>query len=116
MSLRARTGRPRTDDAEGLRFEAGSQPTRFRNARAILTIADLDEPHDFIGTEAVWTRQQPASRKFADDLKARGGDVEFVELPKIGITGNSHMLMMDTNSDQIADFIQAWMKRKSLMN
>jgi pimeloyl-ACP methyl ester carboxylesterase len=71
---------------------------------------------DFIGTEAVWTRQQPASRKFADDLKARGGDVEFVELPKIGITGNSHMLMMDTNSDQVADFIQAWMKKKSLMN
>jgi len=71
---------------------------------------------DFIGTDPVWTRQQPASRNFAADLKARGGDVEFIELPKIGITGNDHMMMMDDNSDQIAGIIQDWMKKKNLMN
>ena len=71
---------------------------------------------DFISTDPVWTRQQPASRNFANDLKARGGDVEFIELPQVGINGNSHMLMMDTNSDQIAELIQAWMKKKNLMN
>ena len=71
---------------------------------------------DFVDKNAVWTRQQPASRKFADDLKARGGDVEWIELPKVGIAGNTHMMMMDTNSDQIADLVQDWMKRKGLMN
>jgi hypothetical protein len=71
---------------------------------------------DFVDKNAVWTRQQPASRKFADDLTARGGDVEWIELPKVGIAGNTHMMMMDTNSDQIADLVQDWMKRKGLMN
>ncbi|BBK33223.1 hypothetical protein EDC65_4152 [Stella humosa] len=71
---------------------------------------------DYVGTEAVWTRQQPASVNFARDLNARGGDVEWLDLPKAGVTGNSHMLMMDTNSDQIAGLIQDWMKRKGLMN
>jgi predicted esterase len=71
---------------------------------------------DFVDKNPVWTRQQPASRKFADDLKAGGGDVEWIELPKVGIAGNTHMIMMDTNSDQVADLIQDWMKRKGLMN
>ena len=71
---------------------------------------------DFVDSDPVWKRQQPASRNFAADLKARGGDVEFIELPKIGITGNDHMLMMDDNSDQIAALIQDWMKKKNLMN
>jgi pimeloyl-ACP methyl ester carboxylesterase len=71
---------------------------------------------DFVDKNAVWKRQQPASRKFAEDLKARGGDVEWVELPKSGITGNTHMIMMDTNSDEVADLIQDWMTRKGLMN
>jgi hypothetical protein len=69
---------------------------------------------DNIDSEAVWVRQQPASKKFAEDLKARGGDVEWIDLPKIGITGNDHMIMMDTNSDQVAAVIQDWMKRKGL--
>jgi hypothetical protein len=71
---------------------------------------------DFVQTDPVWTRQQPASRNFAADLKARGGDVEFIELPAIGISGNDHMMMMDNNSDEIAALIQDWMKRKNLMN
>ena len=32
-----------------------------------------------------------------------------------GIRGNSHMLMMDTNSDEIAGKVQAWMAAKGLM-
>ena len=65
--------------------------------------------------QEIWIRQQPASRAFADDLNARGGKVEWIDLPKIGIRGNSHMTMMDTNSDQIAALIQDWMKRNGLM-
>jgi pimeloyl-ACP methyl ester carboxylesterase len=70
---------------------------------------------DNIASEPVWVRQQPFSLKFAADLKERGGDVEVIELPKIGITGNDHMIMMDTNSDQVAAVIQDWMTRKGLM-
>lgn len=69
---------------------------------------------DNIAMEPVWVRQQPFSLRFAADLKARGGDVEVIELPKIGIMGNDHMIMMDTNSDEVAAVIQDWMKRKGL--
>jgi hypothetical protein len=54
-------------------------------------------------------------KAFADDLRARGGKVEWVELPKRGISGNTHMLMMDTNSDQIAQLVQDWMAQNNLM-
>ena len=35
--------------------------------------------------------------------------------PKMGVAGNTHMLMMDTNSDQIAQMIQKWMADRGLM-
>ena len=33
----------------------------------------------------------------------------------MGITGNTHMVMMDTNSDQVAQMIQKWMADRGLM-
>ena len=38
------------------------------------------------------------------------GTGDVLDLPATGITGNSHMLMMDRNSDQIAARMQ-WSKR-----
>ena len=38
----------------------------------------------------------------------------FVDLPDVGIKGNSHMMMMDRNSDQVADLIQKWLVGKGL--
>jgi pimeloyl-ACP methyl ester carboxylesterase len=70
---------------------------------------------DNVEDNEVWARQQPASRRFADDLAARGGDVEWLDLPGHGVTGNSHMIMMDTNSDEVADLVQDWMGHKGLM-
>jgi pimeloyl-ACP methyl ester carboxylesterase len=71
---------------------------------------------DYVAAHEVWRHQLPASRAFADDLAARGGNVEWLDLPARGIAGNSHMVMMDTNSDQIAALIQDWMKRQGLMH
>ena len=47
-------------------------------------------------------------------LKAAGGSVDVVDLPDAGIKGNSHMVMMDKNSDQVADLIQKWLVGKGL--
>jgi pimeloyl-ACP methyl ester carboxylesterase len=70
---------------------------------------------DNVEDNEVWARQQPASRRFAADLAARGGDVEWIDLPAHGVPGNSHMIMMDTNSDEVAGLVQCWMSRKGLM-
>jgi hypothetical protein len=37
-----------------------------------------------------------------------------VDLPKAGIKGNSHMLMMERNNLQIADLIQGWLEKQGL--
>jgi hypothetical protein len=35
----------------------------------------------------------------------------MMHLPKMGIKGNSHMLMQDRNSQQLADLIVEWIDR-----
>jgi hypothetical protein len=37
-----------------------------------------------------------------------------VDLPEAGIKGNSHMIMMDKNNNQVADLIQKWLLDKGL--
>ena len=36
-------------------------------------------------------------------------------MPRAGLSGNSHMLMMDRNSDQVAQMIQDWIAKQGLM-
>ena len=42
-------------------------------------------------------------------MKAAGGDAQMMHLPTFGLKGNSHMLMQDKNSDEIADLIIDWL-------
>jgi hypothetical protein len=51
---------------------------------------------------------------FAESLRALGGEVDIVDLPAHGITGNSHMIMMDRNSDQVAALVQKWLAKRGL--
>jgi hypothetical protein len=40
--------------------------------------------------------------------------VDIIDLPAQGITGNSHMIMMDRNSDQVAALVQQWLAARGL--
>ncbi|CAN5730155.1 esterase [soil metagenome] len=60
---------------------------------------------DNMDTDARW----PTTRANIMAFAARHACVEVVSLPALGITGNSHMLMMDTNSEQLADIAQRWL-------
>jgi pimeloyl-ACP methyl ester carboxylesterase len=42
-------------------------------------------------------------------LNEAKGIAQIISLPKMGIRGNSHLVMMDTNNLQIADLILKWM-------
>ena len=44
-------------------------------------------------------------------LRQAGVPVEFVKLADIGIKGNGHMMMMEKNSDQIAELIANWLDK-----
>jgi hypothetical protein len=51
---------------------------------------------------------------FADKITAAGGKVDMIDLPKLGIKGNSHMLMMDRNNLEVAGLIQKWLTERGL--
>jgi pimeloyl-ACP methyl ester carboxylesterase len=46
-----------------------------------------------------------ASVKMAEEINAAGGKADVIWLPKLGIEGNSHLLMQDNNNDEIARMI-----------
>ena len=47
-------------------------------------------------------------------LKSQGGIADEIDLPTVGVRGNSHMIMMDRNSDEVAKLVNDWMIRKGL--
>jgi len=70
-----------------------------------------DHLGDVTGGPANWAQSFATCNTFVDQLKKAGGDVEMMHLPALGIKGNSHMLMQDKNSDQLADLVIAWIDK-----
>ena len=70
---------------------------------------------DYLHTHPVWARAIETSARYRDALVAAGGTADWLELPKIGVAGNSHFPMMDRNSDEIARRIQDWFTQQQLM-
>ncbi len=48
-------------------------------------------------------------RRAVDMISAAGGKAELMMLPDHGIAGNSHYLMMDDNSLEVADIVAGWL-------
>lgn len=69
---------------------------------------------DFIEQDARWPTIRRNGVTFAGAVNKAGGKVEVVDLPKVGIKDNSHMMMMDKNSSEVAAYIQAWLERQGL--
>ena len=79
-----------------------------------------DIPHlvvwgDFIEEGTRWPGYQERVKAYRDALAAAGGSLDIVDLPALGIRGNSHFPMMDDNSDAVASLVQDWIESKGLM-
>lgn len=46
-------------------------------------------------------------------IAGKGGPAKFMLLPELGIRGNSHMMMVETNNLQIADLIIGWVRAQA---
>jgi hypothetical protein len=57
---------------------------------------------------SLWPANFDTCNKFVGQVNAAGGDAKMMDLPKMGIKGNSHMLMQDKNNLQLADLILGW--------
>lgn len=71
---------------------------------------------DFINTNPTWVAHVAGVRPYHNALVAKGIRSTWLDLPGEGIPGNTHMPMMDTNSDVIAAKVQAWIAQNGLMN
>ena len=69
---------------------------------------------DHFQGHSLWGQLRPALAGYRDSLRRQGVVVDEWELPALGLTGNSHMLMMDTNSDEVATHIQSWLMEHGL--
>ena len=70
---------------------------------------------DYTDQNPFWQKITPVTGQYRQALAAQGGVADLLDLPKAGVHGNTHMLMMDRNSDQVAGMVQDWMARQGLM-
>lgn len=82
---------------------------------AIRQIPHLFVWGDHMATSAAWHRIRQGLDQYSNTLRSHGVTVDELDLPAMGITGNSHMLMMDTNSNLVASLIQEWLAGKGLI-
>jgi pimeloyl-ACP methyl ester carboxylesterase len=57
---------------------------------------------------SLWPNNLDTCNKFVQQVIGAGGDAQMMYLPKMGIKGNSHMMMQDKNNLQLADLILGW--------
>lgn len=90
------------------------------NVEAAKLAALKGVPHLFVwgdnlDAHPLWRQIVPNMARWRDAVAGAGADVSWVSLPDRGLKGNSHMLMMDRNSDAVAALVQEWLTSKGLM-
>lgn len=61
-----------------------------------------------------WRAAVQMAKIWADTVNRHGGDVMLVQLPRIGITGNSHFPFSDKNNVEVANILEKWLQEKNL--
>lgn len=93
--------------------EAASAGT-IANAPKLKDVPVLMLFGDYVDQHPRWSTFKKMNTEYGNAIKAAGGTVDWINLPDIGIKGNSHMLMQDKNNGEIADVIQKWLVGKKL--
>src|SRR6266480_3934072 len=85
-----------------------------KQAAVLKNIPTLVVYGDNIALDSRWPQIRKNGLEFVAEISKAGGKVEILDLPKAGIRGNSHMLMMDRNNLQVAGLIQDWLAKQGL--
>jgi hypothetical protein len=64
---------------------------------------------DNVEVSPIWAPRAAACDAFVAAVSKAGGHAEVVRLPSVGFHGNSHMLMLDKNSLEVADWLAGYM-------
>lgn len=101
---------------EGLTGGAAGTPipmedfTRLTKIPIVLYYGDYipEEPSKKLGDEN-WRVRLQMARKFVEAVNRHGGNATLVELPKLGIRGNTHFSMQDLNNAELAGLLDEWL-------
>jgi hypothetical protein len=86
-----------------------------KQAAALKNIPTLAVFGDNIALDSRWPQMRRNDDDFFGEIRKAGGRVDVLDLPKAGLKGNSHMLMMDKNNEQVAALIQDWLAKQGLV-
>lgn len=71
------------------------------------------EPSEIFNVD-VWRLSKAYAKAFVKEINARGGDATLLDLPSIGIEGNTHVPFADKNNIEIANLMEDWLHKKGL--
>lgn len=89
---------------------SGAPDPAEHDARRLAEVPHLFVWGDYLDRHSFWRESRPAVERWHDALRRAGCDVTWLELPSLGIRGNSHALMCDDNSDEVAALVLDWLR------
>ena len=95
--------------------EPSGAPPQTVDAARLRDIPHLVVWGDHIAGNAFWERIRGNIDRWQGQIRSAGGAADTLDMPAEGVRGNSHMIMMDDNSDDVAARIMTWMERRGLM-
>jgi len=114
FGYRAALARP--DKVKALIVVEGTLRGDASTAAALRHIPILVLYGDNVDKSPMFSNQRKANEQMAGMAKAAGGSIEIVNLPDVGMRGNTHFPMMERNNAEIADIIQSWLVSKGLID
>ena len=105
-SIRAAIESLRSVETEGMMVTLVDHPLITKAVVESLIAAFDRSPRSIV--LPTWQGRFEACQAMIGRLKSAGGQAEMLAPPDRGIRGNSHMIMQDKNSLQIADLILQW--------
>lgn len=71
---------------------------------------------DHLDAVPYWAAAREKADALAQGLNRAGGDATTLDLPACGVRGNSHLLMMDANSDEVAGHVERWLVARRIVD
>jgi hypothetical protein len=93
-------------------IEPGTCPSATGDLSPYLKMPIMVLWGDYVDQSPRWAPRLKACREFAAAATLAGGKVQNIVLPEIGVKGNSHMLMQDSNSLIVAQYLWDWIDRQ----
>jgi hypothetical protein len=93
---------------------SGAPDPSLHDAAKLRSVPHLFVWGDFLEKHTFWVHSRPAVERWRDSLRSGGCDVTWIELPSLGIHGNSHALMSDDNGDAVAAIVLDWLREQGL--